>query len=247
MADTVPPWLAVMRGITGLTEVSGSGSNPAILHMADAIARDWPAQANYAAQYTSDDIAWCGLCVAYCVSTAGFEPQYGDTDTERWMWAQSWDLWGEELNEPKQGCIVVQTRDGGGHVTLFEHWDGGSLVCRGGNQSDMVKLSTYDPDVVIGYRWPRKTFVTVDSLEPHELQLVQAGLNVAIAPNPLLDVDGDYGPKTEAAIREFQSQFELTESGLPTKDTVQELLDACAQWNAGRKVISMGGDRGNGR
>src|SRR5262245_45430947 len=109
MSDNVPNWLAVMRAITGMTEQSGSGSNPRILHMADAIAREYPAQANYCAQYTSDDIAWCGLTVAYCVTIAGYEPQFGDTDTERWMWAQSWAEWGDELDEPKQGCIVVQT------------------------------------------------------------------------------------------------------------------------------------------
>jgi len=242
MPDTVPPWLMVMRAITGMTEAPGSANNPHILHMADAIGREWPAQANYAAQYTSDDIAWCGLTVAYCVSTAGYEPQYGATDTERWMWAQSWDEWGEELEEPKQGCIVVQVRDGGGHVTLFEHWDGGMLVCRGGNQSDMVKLSSYDPGVVLSYRWPRKTaHVSVDDLEPHELQLVQAALNVTIAPMPLLDVDGEYGPKTEDAIKAFQGQVEITESGIPTKGTVDELLNACKDWNANRKSLASGG------
>ena len=78
------------------------------------------------------------------------------TDTERWMWAQAWADWGVGIPEPKQGCIVVQTRDGGGHVTLFEHWNGNKLVCRGGNQSDMVKTSEYDPSVVIAYRMPSK-------------------------------------------------------------------------------------------
>lgn len=232
MPDTLPPWLAVMRAITGMTEKSGSGSNPAILHMADAIGRDWPEQANYAAQYTSDDIAWCGLTVAYCVSTVGYEPQFGPTDTDRWMWAQSWAEFGVPLSTPKQGCIVVQTRDGGGHVTLFERWEGGKLVCRGGNQSDMVKESSYDPSVVIAYRWPSETSRPTFAMGDTEIAWTQASLNLVDSAG--LDVDGEVGPLTREALVSFQKRNDLPETGLATKETVDEMLAELGDWNSAR-------------
>ena len=232
MPDTIPPWLAVMRAITGMTEQSGSGSNPRILHMADAIGRDWPEQANYAAQYTSDDIAWCGLTVAYCVSTVGYEPQFGPTDTDRWMWAQSWAEFGVPLSTPKQGCIVVQTRDGGGHVTLFERWEGGKLVCRGGNQSDMVKESSYDPSVVIAYRWPSETSRPTFAMGDTEIAWTQASLNLVDSAG--LDVDGEVGPLTREALVSFQKRNDLPETGLATKETVDEMLAELGDWNSAR-------------
>jgi hypothetical protein len=52
------------------------------------------------------------------------------------MWAQSFasDPGYVKLGSPVTGAIVVMSREGGGHVTMFEEWDdNGNLRCRGGN------------------------------------------------------------------------------------------------------------------
>ena len=147
MAEQVPPWLMVMRAITGLTEQPGTADNPKIMHMADAVGREYPDQEQYADSYIHDDVPWCGLCVAYCMALAGIEPVYGPTDTDRWMWALAWSQWNgsEILTAPKLGCVVVTEREGGGHVTLYEKTEGGVYKCRGGNQCDMVNVTSIDP------------------------------------------------------------------------------------------------------
>jgi uncharacterized protein (TIGR02594 family) len=111
---------------------------------------------SYCAQYTNDDIAWCGLCAAFCMSVADIAPPFGKTDTDKFLWALSWaeDDGYAMLDEPRLGCIVVMQREGGGHVTFFEREEDGMYVCRGGNQSDAVNEATYDPDTVVGLMWP---------------------------------------------------------------------------------------------
>jgi lysozyme len=233
--DGVPSWLAVMRGLTGLTEVPGSGDNPRIMHMADTIGRKYPEQADYAALYTGDDIAWCGLTVGYCMTMCNIEPIFGPTDTDRWMWAQAWADFGVPLAKPKQGCVVVQTRDGGGHVTLFERWEGSNLICRGGNQSDMVKESSYSPSVVIAYRWPSENSgSTVPSvvMGDNEMAWTQASLN--LIDNAGLDLDGEYGPLTREALTDYQRKNDLPATGTANKETVDELISELMAWNNGR-------------
>src|SRR5262245_62031523 len=86
----IPAWLQVMRSITGPTEYSGAANNPKIMSWVDTIARAYPEMQTYCNGYTGDDIAWCGLTVAYCMTMAGIRPVFGPTDTDRWMWAQAW-------------------------------------------------------------------------------------------------------------------------------------------------------------
>jgi len=235
--DKAPPWLTVMRSITGMTEAPGSADNPHIMHMADTIGRKYPEQKAYADLYTGDDIAWCGLTVAYCMAMSNIEPVFGKTDTERWMWAQSWADWDQSthLTKPKLGCVVVQSRDGGGHVTLFERWEGSKLICLGGNQSDMVKESSYDPGVVIAYVWPSehgRPSVDIGTMNPEEVCWTQASLNLVAEAD--LDVDGEMGPLTRDAISSFQKKNDLPVTGAATKETVDELLGELADWNEQR-------------
>jgi hypothetical protein len=46
-------------------------------------------------------------------------------------------------------------RDGGGHITIVVGRDkNGILMCCGGNQSDAVTVTAFDPDRVVSWRWP---------------------------------------------------------------------------------------------
>jgi len=150
----IPKWLLIMRAITGGTEAPGDADNPRILAMADVIANAYPEMESYCAQYQHDETPWCGLTVAFCMTVAGHRPVFGDTDTDKFLWAQAWLDWGVPV-DPVPGAVMIFERDGGGHVTLLESINAdGSFECRGGNQGDSVKVSTYSADGFLGARWP---------------------------------------------------------------------------------------------
>lgn len=160
--NSAPLWLEVMRAITGAMEGGGSADNPKIVGMADVIARVYPDMEWYCDLYVHDDTPWCGLCAAFCMTVAGIRPPFLDqpaADTERWMWALAWSddpKFGEVLDEPRPGCVVVMEREGGGHVTFYERTEGDHYVCRGGNQSDSVNEAKYAIDTVVALIWPRQ-------------------------------------------------------------------------------------------
>jgi uncharacterized protein (TIGR02594 family) len=64
-------------------------------------------------------------------------------------------LWGLKLNLPAPGCVVVFSREGGGHVGFVVGKDvEGNLLVLGGNQGDEVNIKAFGVDRVSGYRWP---------------------------------------------------------------------------------------------
>lgn len=217
----VPPWLDVMRAITGTTETPGSADNPKIMGMADYIARKYPEQAEYASYYTGDDVAWCGLTVGFCMAAADIEPVFGPTDTDRWMWAQAWGgkYWeADEIDEPCLGAVIVLSREGGGHVTLMEAHEDGSFLKdgyyrgRGGNQSDMINVSNQAKSSVIALMWPRAG--GRPSRKRPELAKGDVGKEVeSVQKSLLIPVDGDFGPVTEAAVTAFQKAHGLQADG----------------------------------
>jgi uncharacterized protein (TIGR02594 family) len=230
----IPKWLEVMRSITGTQEYSGAADNPKIMGWVDAIAKAYPDMQSYCDGYTGDDIAWCGLTVAYCMTMAGIRPVFGPTDTDRWMWAQAWA--GDEKNfkpvgRPTPGTIVVMTRSGGGHVTLFEEWDDDMLLCRGGNQSDEVNLSSYDPETVIHYVWPvaagDQPQIPVE--DRPMLEEGDSGPDVfdlqSMIPNFTDTIDGDFGPATKENVVSYQYTRGLEVDGVVGQETWQALYD----------------------
>jgi len=233
MSD-IPRWLEAMRYITGLTEEPGEGDNPKILAMREVIARVYPEMRDYCDSYTHDSIAWCGLASAFCVTVAGHRPPFGATDTDKFLWAQSFasDLGFVEIGTPRVGAIVVMTREGGGHVTMFESATNGSVTCRGGNQSDCVCLSNYDADTVIGYYWPkdaplppapRRTLAQGDSGDDVvELQTILS-----------IPADGDFGSVTDGAVKGFQASTDLSVDGVVGPATWAELDELDARRKAG--------------
>jgi uncharacterized protein (TIGR02594 family) len=229
-----PPWLEVMRAITGVSEYE-SGSNPKIEAMAAYIGRKFPEQADYAAIYDDDSIAWCGVCTAFCLAACtpeGISGPFGPTDTDRWMWAQSFaDDYGYiRLVQPVLGSIVVMSREGGGHVTMFEDWDDGMLRCRGGNQSNEVNVSSYDPDTVIAYCWPKGWEVPSIPVEDRPtLEEGDVGPNVfdlqSMIPHFQGEIDGDFGAETLENVLRYQTSRGLEVDGVVGQETWQALYD----------------------
>ncbi len=148
--------LDVMKQITGTHEVSGSGDNPVILSWATAIGKKYPEMASYCARYQHDETAWCGLTVAYCMAMAGIRPQFGPTDTDKFLWADSWRQFGTAVTTPQPGDVLTfKWSNGGHHVTLYDHeTDGDQYACRGGNQSDMVNVTMFPVSACTAIRRP---------------------------------------------------------------------------------------------
>jgi uncharacterized protein (TIGR02594 family) len=230
----VPKWLDVMRSITGTQEYSGGANNPKIMGWVDTIAKAYPEMKSYCKQYTGDDVAWCGLTAAYCMTVAGIRPPFGPTDTDKFLWALAWadDKGFKPTGRLTLGTIVVMEREGGGHVTLFEEWDGDMLRCRGGNQSDMVNVSSYDPETVVQYVWPvaagEQPQIPVE--DRPLLELGDSGpdvtdLQTMLPRFPVDDIDGDFGPQTEQAVIDYQRARDLEVDGQVGEETWTALYE----------------------
>jgi uncharacterized protein (TIGR02594 family) len=240
MTDDTPDWLDTMRAITGLSEVPGQGDNEKILGMAKSIAKAYPEMASYCAQYRHDATPWCGLCVAYCMTQAGVRPVFGETDTDKFLWARAWDdpRWGDVLDEPRPGCVVVMSRQGGGHVTLFESATGSSYHCRGGNQSDAVNVSTYPKSSVIALMWPRAGGPVPPGPRP-ELSRGDTGPAVAEVQTILgIPIDSMFGPVTEAGVKGFQAGWGLEVDGVVGPQSWEALDDLAAKVQAGSSGLT---------
>jgi uncharacterized protein (TIGR02594 family) len=230
-----PPWLSVMKTLTGTKEVPGPEANPVIVGMTDEIARIWPDMKAYCdlPSWDSDETAWCGVAAAFCVSQAGLRPPFGNTDTDRFGWAQSWadDENFVPLSSPRPGAIVVMTRSGGGHVTFYESTSGSNYMCRGGNQSNSVNLSAYPKSSVIALIWPKDA--PLPPLPPGdrpELEKGDTGPEVASVQRTLgiVPVDGDFGMITDGGVRGYQAACGLEVDGEVGENTWKALdaLDA---------------------
>lgn len=134
------PWWEIARRELGVKEAAGSADNPRIVQYLRSTTIDEGAARN-------DETAWCSAFVNWCVEQAGYE----GTNS---AWARSWLHWGRALDRPTLGCIVVLTREGGGHVGFYAGEEGANLKIFGGNQSNEVRESLYAKSRLLGYRAP---------------------------------------------------------------------------------------------
>lgn len=145
----VAPWLATMRALTGTKEAPGSKDNPFIIEMAHEIVRRYPDLKGTVGWYNHDSIPWCGLGMAYCMAINGIKPVAPPLS------ALAWGSFGVALKVPTPGAVLVYSRTGGGHVTLYESEDSAYYYCRGGNQSDSVNVTKIPKSRAIKeIRWP---------------------------------------------------------------------------------------------
>lgn len=136
---TDPQWLEIARPLVGLHEIKGAEHAPEILDMWRAIKRSG---------IQDDETPWCAAFAGACLERAGVR-------SSRFESAASYLKWGVRLNGPAHGCIVVFSREGGGHVGFVVGLDpDGRLLVLGGNQGDQVSVKAFPVDRVTGYRWP---------------------------------------------------------------------------------------------
>lgn len=136
---TEPKWLQEARKLIGLREIKGPNHAPEIIQMWRDIKRSG---------IKDDETPWCAAFVGAMLERVGIR-------SSRFESARSYLTWGDQLVEPLPGCIVVFSRDGGGHVGFCIGQDAaGNLLILGGNQSDAVNIRAFPRTRVTGYRWP---------------------------------------------------------------------------------------------
>lgn len=142
-----PVWVIEARRYLGLAEVSGKGSNPAILGWAKRLGTKVLGMT-----YADDDVPWCGLFVAAVVAST----LPGEVLPNVVVRASSWDCFGRKLAAPALGAIARFQRPGGGHVGIVTgvSADGKLLRILGGNQSNRVTETWIEVSRLVALRWP---------------------------------------------------------------------------------------------
>jgi len=124
------------------------------------------------------DPAQTAWCAGYVNAVFG----HSGIDGTGSLAARSFLDWGDTVDDPKEGDVVVFSRGNPsgwqGHVGFFKGFDkDGNIKVLGGNQSDAVNVKSYSKDRLLGYRRPKPA-------EPAEGQEQQAPLlRGALAPN----------------------------------------------------------------
>lgn len=141
--DPAIPWFQEARRLIGVREKVGPGSEPRII--------DWAENAGI--DYRSDDIPWCGLFVAHCISaTLQDEPLPNNP-----LGARNWQRFGAPCTE-QLGAVIVFWRgraDGVfGHVGFYAGEDATAYHVLGGNQGDSVSITRIAKGRKLGMRWP---------------------------------------------------------------------------------------------
>lgn len=132
-------WITEAKRHLGTKEIPGAKHEPKILAWWKAIKRGG---------IKTDEVPWCAAFVGGCLEAVGIV-------SSRYESAKSYLTWGQKLHAPLPGCVVVFSRDGGGHVAFVVGVDkSGNLMCLGGNQGNAVTIAAFSRDRAIGYRWP---------------------------------------------------------------------------------------------
>jgi len=136
-----PPWLRIAKAEIGTTEIPGPENSKRVLeyHLATSL------------KASDDSVAWCSSFVNWCFKEAGIKGS-GKAN------ARSWLNWGYPMKAPGIGCVVifwrVSPKSWKGHIGLYVGEDDKYIYCLGGNQSNMVRVSKYSKERLLGYRWP---------------------------------------------------------------------------------------------
>lgn len=134
-----PLWIAAAEQYLGLREIPGAPTHPVIAGWLRKL-RAW---------WSDDETPWCGTFCAAIFQGCGI-PIPG-----AWYRARAWLDWGQRLDGPAAGCVVVFDRQGGGHVAIVVGMDSfGRLMCIGGNQGNAVSLAAFLRTRALGFRWP---------------------------------------------------------------------------------------------
>lgn len=140
-----PSWFATAHASLGVSEIPGARHSPVILAWARRLGSRILGIA-----VKDDETPWCGLFMAHAFEANGILPP------KIAVRASAWGSWGRQLNNPRLGCVLVFTRNGGGHVGLYAGEDSKYYYVLGGNQSNKVSYTWIAKSRLAngGMRWP---------------------------------------------------------------------------------------------
>ena len=151
--------VAIARKYIGLSEIGATNKHPTIDAWAKSLSGKWLIGQ-----------PWCGTFCAQVFKEAGLSAKV----PKDFFRAKEWEKAGTKLDKPAYGCIVTFTRDGGGHVGfVVGKTSKGMLKVLGGNQSNQVNISDFDPKRVTSYRWVSTGVVPHD--HRYDLPVLPAG------------------------------------------------------------------------
>lgn len=99
--------------------------------------------------YTSDEIAWCGLFMAYVCHKANIDLPFTSKES---LWALNWNKFGTPQKTAMLGDVLTFKRNGGGHVGIYVGEDSTCYHILGGNQSNMVCITRIEKPRCSGIR-----------------------------------------------------------------------------------------------
>lgn len=132
-------------GEYGTMEIAGDKSNPEINKYFDLIGQEW----------ADDSVSWCSAFINWVAKVNGYEYS-GKLNARSWL-----DV-GEvvldfNLDDPIVAILWRESPDSWkGHVALPIRKNTNNIWLLGGNQNNMVRISAYPIDRVLGYRKLRK-------------------------------------------------------------------------------------------
>ncbi len=194
----------------GIKEIRGSEDNPQIVRYAQETGINF---------IEDDETPWCSTFINWCAKEAGL-PKSGKANARSWL-----DV-GTATPFPRPGDIVVFWRESPqshkGHVGIFMGFskDNNQVLCLGGNQGNAVSITKYSVERVLSYRVIEdgQKLSAPDSnpvlkrggkgIEEVKLQLV---LNLLGYYQD--NIDGDFGPMTEDALKKLQGDNQLKVDG----------------------------------
>ncbi|WII96009.1 TIGR02594 family protein [Moraxella haemolytica] len=144
-------WVQIARQYIGQQEIKGVKHNPLVVEMwTTGFTATNQAHRLKEKVRQNDETPWCGAFVAFVMAKAGLSHHI----PKSFPLARSWVTAGSKLNNPAYGCVVVFSRNGGGHVGFCVGRDKhGNIMVLGGNKGDAVNIKPFSPSRVLGYRW----------------------------------------------------------------------------------------------
>lgn len=137
------PWIVEAHRLIGVKEIEGEANSQTIMNWADVLDIG----------YSSDEVAWCGLFVAHCISSQ----LPGEPLPNNPLGARKWKNFGREV-EPQLGAVLVFWRSSPdswkGHVGFYWAEDETHYHVLGGNQSNSVNVKRITKKRLIAARWP---------------------------------------------------------------------------------------------
>lgn len=154
------PWLDEARKFVGIKEIAGSRNEAKIVRFF--------AEAGHP-EIQNDETAWCAAFAGAMLRRGGYKNSGS-------LLARSYEKFGEVLDEPKSGCVVVLKRGTGwqGHVGFYVGETDSRVRVLGGNQGNAVSIASFPKDRVIAYRWPTERVAPL-----HQSKIARIGAGIA--------------------------------------------------------------------